>query len=208
MRISWHDHILKDGEEVIATIYGHWLGQIKRVAPLLLAFALIIIGWKWFLGSQGAFITLILVFLGILIYAGVLVLLYYSDCLVVTNQRLIDYDQPSLLKREVSEIELANIQDVTYSIKGFFQTLLNVGTVKVETSSRSSVVEITHIHHPAALQSLIVETKRSFSGKNRSAEEEAARAIVQLVKKFQADLVDPVATEEQGDPISPSTTDD
>lgn len=208
MRISWHDHILKEGEEVIATIYGHWLGQVRRVAPLILAGVVLVVGWRWFLSSQGAFFVLIGLCLGILIYIGVVVLLYYSDCLVVTNQRLIDYDQPSLLKREVSEIELANIQDVTYSISGFFQTLFNVGTVKVETSSRSSVVEITYIHHPAALQSLIVETKRTFGGKHRSAEEEAARAIVQLVQKFQADLTATSLEGQSASPVAPSTEED
>lgn len=184
MQVSWHDHILKDGEVVVDTIRGHWLGQVKRVAPLLLALAIIIAGWHFFLASKAAFIALVILIVVMIAYAGAMLLLYFGDSLVITNQRLIDYDQPSLFKREVSEIELASIQDVTYAINGFWQTLLNVGTINVDTSSKSTVVEIRNIAHPAEIQSLIVETRRETMKHRHTAQEEAARAIVEMVERL------------------------
>jgi uncharacterized membrane protein YdbT with pleckstrin-like domain len=59
---------------------------------------------------------------------------YYLSMQIVTTERLIDIDQTGLFHREVNELDMKNIQDVTYKQTGFWQAILGFGNVIVETA--------------------------------------------------------------------------
>src|SRR3989338_7265588 len=59
---------------------------------------------------------------------------YYLDAWIVTNQRIINIEQKGLFDRVVSEQQLYRVQDVTSELKGFFSTILNYGTVHIQTA--------------------------------------------------------------------------
>ena len=59
---------------------------------------------------------------------------YYLDVWIVTNYRIINIEQHGLFARTVSEQELSRIQDVTSELKGFFSTMLDFGTVYIQTA--------------------------------------------------------------------------
>ena len=59
---------------------------------------------------------------------------YYLDVWIVTNYRIINIEQRGLFSRTVSEQELDRIQDVTSELKGFFSTMLDFGTVYIQTA--------------------------------------------------------------------------
>lgn len=59
---------------------------------------------------------------------------YYLDVWIITNQRIIDIEQFTIFHREVSEISLDRIQNVTVEIPGFIATFLGFGNIKIHTA--------------------------------------------------------------------------
>lgn len=61
---------------------------------------------------------------------------YYLSLQVITSERIIDIDQTSLFRREVSSTVYEKIEDVTYKKRNFLNLLLNYGDVILQTSGR------------------------------------------------------------------------
>ena len=59
---------------------------------------------------------------------------YYLDVLIITNTRIFDIEQKGLFRRTSSSFRIDNIQNVTVDQKGIIQTMLNFGTIQLETS--------------------------------------------------------------------------
>ncbi|MFH1012456.1 MAG: PH domain-containing protein [Candidatus Peregrinibacteria bacterium] len=54
---------------------------------------------------------------------------------ILTDQRLMDITQITLLRRSVISTPLEHIQDASSSVQGILQTLFNYGNVEVQTAS-------------------------------------------------------------------------
>lgn len=88
--------------------------------------------------------------------------LWYRNMLIVTDQRLIDVDQKKVFHRVVSEVYYSNIQDVSFAIKGILPTLLQFGTIIVQTAANNETIEIDGIRRPEKLQASIVKLQSEF----------------------------------------------
>jgi hypothetical protein len=69
---------------------------------------------------------------------------YYLSLQIVTSERIIDIDQKGLFLREVNELPIDNIEDVTYKQNGFWGTIFNYGNVIVQTAGSAPT------HNPEA----------------------------------------------------------
>lgn len=72
--------------------------------------------------------------LGLMAYALLRWLDYYLDVWIITTQRIIDIEQRGLFNREISEISLERVQNVTVEIPGFLATVLKFGNLKIQTA--------------------------------------------------------------------------
>jgi len=61
---------------------------------------------------------------------------FHLDVWYVTEKRIIDVQQKQIFDREISNLPFDKIQDVTVDIHGLIPTMLNFGTVEVETASK------------------------------------------------------------------------
>lgn len=59
---------------------------------------------------------------------------YYLDMWIITNSRIIDVEQKGLFNRQISEIPLQHVQDVTIEVKGFIETFLKFGRIRIQTA--------------------------------------------------------------------------
>jgi uncharacterized membrane protein YdbT with pleckstrin-like domain len=66
---------------------------------------------------------------------------YYLSMQVVTSERIIDIDQKGIFLREVNEMPIENIEDVSYKQNGFWGTIFNFGNVIVQTAGSGSTSE-------------------------------------------------------------------
>ena len=60
---------------------------------------------------------------------------YYLDVWIVTDHRILDINHTGLFNRDISELRLSKIQDVTIKIKGVFPTFLDYGDLIVQTAA-------------------------------------------------------------------------
>jgi Bacterial PH domain len=64
---------------------------------------------------------------------------YYLSMQVVTSDRVIDIDQKGVFKREVNEMPIENIEDVTYKQNGFWGTMFNFGNVIIKSAGAGPI---------------------------------------------------------------------
>jgi hypothetical protein len=95
------------------------------------------------------------------------------DMFIITNERLIDITQVSFLQRTVASTPLIHIQDATSDVDGFFATILNYGTVRVETAGASEYTfSMEKAPNPSALARKILDIVRNIHPKNSSLKDE------------------------------------
>lgn len=81
---------------------------------------------------------------------------YYLDVSIVTDQRLIDVNQIALFNREVAEFPLTRVQDILIRVAGPLATLLNFGDVVIKTASETEFFIFENVPEPYKVKDLIL----------------------------------------------------
>jgi len=61
-------------------------------------------------------------------------LYWFFNVSIVTDERVIDIDFPSILYRDISSTKIDRVQDISVKMSGFFRSLLNYGDVYIQTA--------------------------------------------------------------------------
>lgn len=151
----------QEGEEVVRVVRRHpaLMSPALIGAACLLLLDFFLISWWWRHAGWGPALFM----LGVVIAAWVVtrtVYIWRNNILVVTSFRIIDVDQRGLFERHVAEAALAKVQDVRYTVKGMWPTLLSIGTLVVQTAGTTTNLEISGLHHPVELQRLITDLQQ------------------------------------------------
>jgi len=106
-------------------------------------------------------------------------LTWYYDVYVLTNERIIEAKQKGLFNKEVKEIDLGKIQDITYNVSGFLSTVMELGNVKIKSSSGMEI-EMANISKPSVVREVIMKLieKRGRGKKDLSADD-IAKALAE-----------------------------
>lgn len=102
---------------------------------------------------------LALYFAGLLTYLLLRWLGYYLDVWIITDGRIIDVEQKTIFNREISEMPLDRIQNVTVEIPGFLATMLGFGNIKIQTAGAGEFT-ISSVSNFNRAKELIVEHSR------------------------------------------------
>jgi hypothetical protein len=79
------------------------------------------------------------------------------DILIVTNKRIIEYDQVKFLNRKISQASIDQVQEVKASTSGIVGNVLRYGDMVIKTAGEASDFQLTSI--PKALEtSRIIHT--------------------------------------------------
>ncbi|MGQ9714981.1 MAG: cyclic nucleotide-binding domain-containing protein [Anaerolineae bacterium] len=157
-RISWPNaralvrHFVprfREETDGVVTWRKHWLILARKtILQVLGMVALLVLGRA--LPWMGALSALMVV-----VWLGMLFLLWYmyedwhNDVYQVAGTRIVDMTQRPLWGRKTrKEGELANIQNVTYHIRGPIQALFNVGDVIIETAGRTENFQFVGVYNP------------------------------------------------------------
>ncbi|MEK9148296.1 MAG: PH domain-containing protein [Patescibacteria group bacterium] len=136
---------LAPGEKVLWVMRRHW---IVFLGPLVMFFILLTVppigislAPRYLPNALrgemfGALATFLLALytMGLLTYLLVIWIAYYLDIWVITDHRLIDVEQHGLFHREISEIPMERVQNVTIEIPGFVATVLKFGNIRIQTA--------------------------------------------------------------------------
>lgn len=183
---------LKEDEEII---------QIVRIYPLIFIIpftisALLVIAPFFFLfylfnklGWIGVIIFFCSLLFGILI-ALRQIIIYSLNVFVITNQRIIDIDQKGFFDKTVSESTFDKIQDVSYRIKGLFQTVFHYGDIIIQTAGTKANLELSGIKNPQKVQELIAKLVHEISENKKGNNNLSATELVEMIKKIKENIKD------------------
>lgn len=135
---------LKDGEKIILVIRKHWFVMARTVIvffvllfiPAVVLALLPALGQFLDISSLGPFINFLsaLYLMMLLAFLYLTWMDYYLDMWIITNERIIDVEQFGLFSREISEIPISRVQDVTIEVHGIIETILKFGTIRIQTA--------------------------------------------------------------------------
>jgi membrane protein YdbS with pleckstrin-like domain len=94
--------------------------------------------WTWISAASGLVIGVIVFMYG---YLG-----WYFSYLILTDKRIVQIKQKGFFDRQLIELGLDKIQNVTLSIKGIQQNIFHFGTIVIRTFSGNLV--INNIYKP------------------------------------------------------------
>ena len=162
---------LDKNEEVLQEIRRHPIGLIgiygvgglSVVTLLVLLFVLVSVDTP-ILNVSDVGYALIFGTLSVLMmlftYIGVYV--YNRNELVLTNENIIQVLQFSLFNRQVSQLNLTKIQDVSVDQAGLIQTFFKYGTIEIETAGEAANFRFPFAPNPNIAAKMIIEAHEDY----------------------------------------------
>jgi hypothetical protein len=151
--------------------------------PFFFLFPLFRIGW---IG--------VVLFLLLVIPAAVFLFRAYrtwSDTLlIITDLRVVDVERRGLFDTEVCEASHADIDEVTFRIKGFFPTLLRYGVVEMKVAGAAADIEFRRLKQPAKVHDLIADLRRGVREPDADPRERRLRQIAKRATMNDIEAVD------------------
>ncbi|MCX6745487.1 MAG: PH domain-containing protein [Candidatus Parcubacteria bacterium] len=178
-------------EEILAVLHCHPIIYLKQI--IVTAVLILVTFFLMFAllsrGPLGVALFLALLLMGIF-YGGREFYLWYFNACIITNQRVIDIDQKGFFNKTVSEIPFDKILDISYSVKGFWQTILKLGTIKIQAAAAGFLIE--NIKEVGKINQLLIDLIRKQTGKKIEVKE-----VEQLTDKQKEKLTDDFLNQEE-----------
>lgn len=163
---------LDDGEEVLHTVKHHPFG----IAPLVIGAGILVLAGLAAIVATGPILrsvtfdvspaVFVLFILGLLILVGlvtlVAVIVYFRSQLIITSESIIEINQRSLFNRDISQLSLANVQEVTVQQAGVFAHLFNFGTVTLETAGEKANFKFARAPQPHQISRILYDAHERF----------------------------------------------
>ncbi len=119
---------------------------------------------------------------------------YYLSLQIVTSKRLIDIDQKSLFSREVNELAIEKVEDISYKQNGVWGAIFDYGNVSVQTAAevatdtqKSNAITggfvFDNVPNPAKVHSMIAEIYHQCQS-------DQAHLSAQLNAKYMSEMMD------------------
>lgn len=160
----------KDGEEILLVVRRHWFDILKQFTVVFAMVALLVGSFfifplffptlaareedsikALFLFAENIFAMMIWITF-FLIWID-----YYFDVWIVTNLRVVNVEQRGLFSRNVSELELERVQDVTTEVRGVIPTFLNYGDVFVQTAGERERFQFRQVPDPYYIKDMVMK---------------------------------------------------
>lgn len=170
---------MNPGEIVIYRAHLSFVAFLMRSKPgfFFMLIGLVVFVLAWMYGDAIGFLVDSTVTVGILLFASlpflyglirfkIILVDWIYDEDVITNQRVIDYNQKFLFDREQSTANMKSVENVILFQKGIMRTLFDYGSLDVQTAATSrrpqsgdlnQFLLLDDVKHPKKVQRLIDE---------------------------------------------------
>ncbi len=169
---------LEPGETIITTIRQHWFiiaTELLMIILLGLAPIIVLTGLasnpeaaeflSRFESSFPYLLFLVCLWLLMTTFAATAAWTHhFLDLWVLTDRRFIAIEQIGFFNRRVSNLRLERIQDIQAAVSGLIPTLLNFGTLRLQTAGAvENNFVLKHVPAPRELQALIATAASASS---------------------------------------------
>ncbi|NQT50084.1 hypothetical protein HQ571_05305 [Candidatus Kuenenbacteria bacterium] len=152
------DFELRENEKIKHTVFHH---PIVVVPDLVISLLILILDFflMYYLFLQGWWGVILFgaVILALAFYMLRLFFLYRKNKFIITNQRIIDFEQAGFFEKFVNEFPFLKIHESKAVIKGIGPTLFRYGNLKLILSQDLGPFELFKIAKPIKLQNIINE---------------------------------------------------
>jgi PH (Pleckstrin Homology) domain-containing protein len=156
-----------DGEPILLLLRRHWFVLVPSVLLFLFLAALpfflrlilpagllaLLRGSVW---EGAATIGIAAYYLFLWLFFFTIIVDYYLDVWIVTDERIVNIEQVGLFRRVISEQRLIRVQDVTSDVRGILPTFLNFGNVYVQTAAERERFIFLQVPRPTDVEKLII----------------------------------------------------
>jgi membrane protein YdbS with pleckstrin-like domain len=166
---------LTASETLVADIRRHPFGLFLIYLQTFVAFGLALVliftlmpSVIQALGLHGPTVNAIASIFGLLVVVFALIFvvlatrIYKYNQLIVSDKNVTQVLQIGLFSRKVSELSMANVEDVTAEQHGIFPTIFNYGTLKIETAGEQNNFVFIYCPNPNAYAKAILDARLQF----------------------------------------------
>ena len=165
-------------EDVVMVLRRHKMALANKLfifvlgglAPIVVY--TLVVTYTVLLDDDTSLIFIIIVLLAGIYYLYIILFMYhawvdyYLDIWIITEERIIATEQKGLFNREVSELRLSRIQDVSCVVKGFFPTIFKYGSIHVQTASESDRFNFGEVPNAVEVSRKILALHEKLVNKN------------------------------------------
>lgn len=141
----------------------HWITFIIPVARVLIVFGFCFLVYQILKTLPYGMDFLLVVILASIFYLVYEIWVWYLDCYIITNKRIIDIDQKGAFKRTVVELDLGSVQEAVYEINGPLEALFGFGSVKIKASGSGSMIVMDKVPHPEDVKRMISDAGQKYN---------------------------------------------
>lgn len=163
---SYHFKEIQYEERIITVIHRHWFNILQQFLALGVLLVVLVAGFfispslEMFSENKDYYPLFLFaentLFIFVVLYAAFIWIDYYFDVWVITDKRIVNIEQKGLFARQVSELKMERIQDVTTEVKGIIPTMLNYGDVYIQTAATTERFIFRMVPSPYAIKDLIM----------------------------------------------------
>ncbi len=112
--------------------------------------------------------TSIILLVGVVVVALMLLILllgtyiYSQNKLLISDKNLTQVLQRGIFNRQVSELSMANVEDVTALRRGIFANMFNFGELRVETAGEQNNFNFMYCPRPDYYGKIILDARQKF----------------------------------------------
>lgn len=155
-------------EEIVLMLRRHPVTQIRKILITLIALFLPILFFSSpvfdFMPPRFQLATGVGWYMLLLTFIIESFLTWFFNVFIITDERIIDVDFLSLIHKNVSSAKIENIEDVTVETGGVLASLVDFGSVRIQTSAEVPEIQFEDVPRPStvsrALNELILEEEQ------------------------------------------------
>lgn len=155
-------------EKTLKIVRMHWLTLAREGVFMFIAFVPILVmiftaGYS-FDGELQKFLLFLssILFLFWWYWVFYMTTMYYLNIWIITDHRLIESEQLGMFRRNYTELSLTKIQDISVNVEGFFETMLNVGMVEVQSAAAEKKFKMVSIGDPLKVKETIIGASNAY----------------------------------------------
>lgn len=167
---KFHFHGQKENEQIVLMVRRHWFNILEQFFVVFLMILLLIGSWFilpiFFPSVITSSFNVLLDFLrnlfGMFIWITFFLIWidYYFDVWIITDKRVVNIEQKGLFNRQVSELELVRIQDITTEVVGIIPTMLNYGDVFIQTAAEKERFIFRQVPDPYGIKDTLMNLQK------------------------------------------------
>jgi len=165
---GFHFETQEKKEKIILLLRRHLVTNVSWLVMTLVAalLPLVTVGFislSFIPGRYRLIITLVW-YLLTFAFAFEKFLTWFFDVNIITDERIVDIDFPTILYKDISETKIDQIQDVSIKVGGFIRSLFNFGDVLIQTAGTVPEIRFDAVPNPEQvsriLNKLILEEEK------------------------------------------------